>query len=139
MSAEGRVVLGENLTFEEGISLAQLVNQPGWKILVRVIAEACRRSTEAVVKVKPGTPNREQVIADLQSVAYATNKFAADVLDSVKVHQRKAVEEAKRKEEPAQQKGEQPLHFSGFKMPIPKLSDADAALAAEAEAAKQRN
>lgn len=139
MADEGRVLLGEHLTEEEGIALAQLVNQTGWKILVRLIAEACRRSTEAVVKVKPGTPNREQVIADLQSIAYSTNKFAADVLDSVKVHQRAAVKAAKRKDEPAQQEAEKPLHFTGFKMPMPELSEADAALAAETKAAKLRN
>ena len=139
MADEGRVVLGDKLTQEEGIALAQLVNQPGWKILVRLIAEACRRSTEAVVKVKPGTPNRQQVIDDLQSIAYATNGFASSVLDSVKVHQRKAVDYAQRKEQPAQQEAEKPLHFSGFKMPMPELSEADAALAAEANAAKQRN
>lgn len=134
--AEGRVVLGEQLTHEEGIALAQLVNQPGWKILVRIIAEACRRSTEAVVKVKPGTPNRAQIIDELQSVSFATNSFATQVLDSVKLHQRKAVQEAQRREKPAE---EQPEQTPRFRMPIPKLSDADAALAAESEAAKLRN
>lgn len=124
---EGRKVLGEDLTDEEGIALAQLVNQPGWKILVRLIAEACRRSTAAVVKVKPGTPNKQQVIEDLQGVAYATNKFAADVLDSVKLHQRRAVKEAQRRETPVEK---QVVQAPRFRMPMAELSPEDAALAA---------
>lgn len=120
---KGRVVLGADIAFDEGIALAQLVNQPGWKVFVRIVAEACRLSTAAVVKVKPGTPNRQQVIDDLQSVAYATNKFAADVLDSVKLHQRKAVQEAQRREKPTEDKPQVPR----FRMPMQKSDDVEVA------------
>src|ERR1700735_4627835 len=104
MAEETRRILGEGLTFEEGIALAQLVTQPGWKIVVRLIAEACRRATEAVIKLDPGVERYEQKLIGLQTTSRAMNKFAADVLDSVKLHHRKAVQEAQRKEKPADAK-----------------------------------
>jgi hypothetical protein len=97
--SEGRKVLGD-LTFEERLSLAQLVNQPGWKILVRLMAEECRRATEEVIKLDPGTERYEQKLAGLQTTARAMNKFTAEVLDSVKVHQRVAVKQAQERENP---------------------------------------
>ena len=95
-----RKMLGEGLTFDERIALAQLVNQPGWKILVRLIAEACRNATEEVIRLDPGTERYDQRLTGLQTTARAMNKFSADVLDSVKVHQRSAVQEAQQKENP---------------------------------------
>jgi hypothetical protein len=118
--SENRVILSENLTFEEGIALAQLVNQPGWKILVRLIAERCRRATEAVIKLDPSMERYEQTLVGLQTTSRAMNKFAADVLDSVKLHQRKAVQEAQRKEKPAEEK---PKTMPRFRMPMPESPD----------------
>jgi hypothetical protein len=100
MADEGRKVLGENLTFDERLALAQLVNQPGWKILVRLIAEACRRATEEVIKLDPGTERYDQRLTGLQTTARAMNKFSAEVLDSVKLHQRTAVKQAQERENP---------------------------------------
>lgn len=125
---EGRVVLGEKLTHEEGIALAQLVNQPGWMILVRLIAEACRRATEEVIKLDPGVERYEQKLVGLQTTSRAMNKFSTQVLDSVKLHQRKAVQEASNREKP---KSEQAPVAPRFRMPLPELSPEDAALAAE--------
>ncbi len=99
--SEGRKVLGESLTFEERLALAQLVNQPGWKILVRLMAESCRRATEEVIKLDPGTERYDQRLAGLQTMARAMNKFTAEVLDSVKLHQRTAVKEAQQRENPS--------------------------------------
>jgi len=98
MADEGRKVLGENLSFDERLALAQLVNQPGWKILVRLMAESCRRATEAVIRIDPGTDRYEQNLTGLQTTARAMNKFSAEVLDSVKLHQRTAVTEAQQRE-----------------------------------------
>jgi hypothetical protein len=100
MSDEGRKVLGENLTFEERISLAQLVNQPGWKVLVRLMAESCRTATEAVIKLNPSIERYPEQLMGLQTTARAMNKFSAEVLDSVKLHQRTAVAEAQQRENP---------------------------------------
>jgi hypothetical protein len=100
MSDESRKVLGETLTFEERLSLAQLVNQPGWKILVRLMAESCRKATEEVIRLNPSVERYPEQLAGLQTTARAMNKFSAEVLDSVKLHQRTAVQEAQQRENP---------------------------------------
>ena len=115
MADEERRILGENLTQEEGIALAQLVNQQGWKIFVRLVAEACRRATEAVIKLDPSVERYEQKLVALQTTSRAINTFSRDVLDSVKLHQRKAVVEAQRKERPAEEK---PKVLPRFRMPM---------------------
>lgn len=116
MSDEGHKLLGENLTYEERLSLAQLVNQPGWKILVRLMAESCRNATEEVIKLKPTADRYLEQLGGLQTTARAMNKFTADVLDSVKLHQRTAVAEAQHRENPELVVPQKPR----FQMPTPK-------------------
>lgn len=118
-----RKLLGENLTFEEQVALAQLTGQPGWAILVRLMAEACRNATEAVIKLDPITARYNEVLAGLQTTARAMNKFSTEVLDSVKVHNRRAMEESERKSNPAKvvEKGTRFEASGGFKPPTPKL------------------
>jgi hypothetical protein len=95
---EGRKVLGEGLTFEERVSLAQLTNQTGWKILVKLMAEECRRATEAVIKLDPSADRYDQKLVGLQTTARAMNVFSASLLDSVRVHLHTATEEVKQRE-----------------------------------------
>jgi hypothetical protein len=116
MSDEGRKLLGEGLTFEERIALAQLVNQPGWKILVRLMAESCRRATEEVIKLNPSVERYPEQLTGLQTTARAMNKFSVEVLDSVKLHQRTAVHEAQQREK-TDVVVEPPKRFQ---MPLPK-------------------
>jgi hypothetical protein len=97
---EKRKVFGENLILEEQVALAQLTTAPGWKILVKLMAEACREATEKVIKLDPTTERYPEVLAGLQTTARAMNKFSADVLDSVRVHQRKAVMAVQQQENP---------------------------------------
>ena len=115
-----RKLLGENLTHEERILLAQLTIAPGWIILVRMMAEACRVATEAVIKLDPTTERYQEKLVAMQSMARSINKFSTDVLDSVKVHQRSAVKEAEQEQNPAAQVGKG-TRFQGFKPPTPKL------------------
>ncbi len=98
--AEERRVFGENLTLEEQVALAQLTTAPGWKILVRLMAEACREATEQVIKLNPRVERYPEQLAGLQTTARAMNMFSADVLDSVRVHQRKAVQAVQQQENP---------------------------------------
>lgn len=114
--SEDRKVLGEALTFEERISLAQLVNQPGWKILVRLMAESCRRATEEVIKLNPSVERYPEQLTGLQTTARAMNKFSTEVLDSVKLHQRTAVTEAQQRENPESA----PAPMQRFKLPTVK-------------------
>lgn len=118
-----RKLLGENLTFEEQIILAQLTSQPGWNILVRMMAEACRNATEAVIKLDPQAERYNEKLAGLQTTARAMNKFSTEVLDSIKVHNRRALEETERQNSPAKtvEKGTRFEASGGFKLPTPKL------------------
>jgi hypothetical protein len=117
-----RKLLGENLDFEQKLMLAQLVQQPGWKVLVKLMAEACRDATEEVIKLDPGAERYHEKLAGLQAMARAMNKFSADVLDSVKVLQRQAVQEAQQQEGPAVAGTEAVTgtRFTGFKFPSPQ-------------------
>jgi len=92
------------------------VNQPGWKILVRLMAESCRRATEEVIKLDPSTERYDQRLTGLQTTARAMNKFSAEVLDSVKLHQRTAVQEAQQRENPESV----PTPTKRFQLPIVK-------------------
>ena len=106
-----RKLLGEKLNTEETILLAQLTTMPGWVILVRLMAEACRDATETVIKLDPQAERYQEKLTALQTTARAMHKFSADVLDSVKVHQRNAVRESNQEAE------EVGGRFKGFKMP----------------------
>ena len=114
--SEERKVLGETLNFEERLALAQLVNYPGWKILVRLMAESCRRATEEVIRLNPAVERYPEQLTGLQTTARAMNKFSAEVLDSVKLHQRVAVDEAQKRENPTLV----PEPVQRFKMPMLK-------------------
>jgi hypothetical protein len=118
MSEEGRKIVGANLDYEERIALAQLVHQPGWRILVRLMAEACRNATEEVIRLKPTTPRYSEVLTGLQTTAHAMNKFSAEVLDSVKVHEQKAMRDLKERENP--QLAHEPVNRFQMPMPMPK-------------------
>lgn len=110
-----RKLLGENLTQEERIVLAQLTHQPGWRVLVKMMAEACRDATELVIKLEPGSERYQERLTGLQSTARAMNKFSAELLDSVKVHQRNVVRQVNEGEKPA----ERSTRFKGFVPPTP--------------------
>jgi hypothetical protein len=98
--SEERKVLGEGLTLEEQVALAQLTTQPGWRILVKLMAESCRQATEEVIKLNPTVERYPEQLTGLQTTARAMNKFSSDVLDSVRVHQRKAHQVIQQRENP---------------------------------------
>jgi hypothetical protein len=89
-----RKVLGVNLAFEERVQLAQLTNHPGWSILVKVMAEACRNSTEEVIKLSPTSERYSENLEKLQMTARAMSKFSNDVLSSVREHLNSTVQAA---------------------------------------------
>jgi len=96
MSEKERKLLGENLDFEDKISLAQLTVQPGWNILVKLMGEACRQATEEAIKLEPdGKTNFNEILASKQATARAMSKFAKLILDSIAVIRDRASKEAK--------------------------------------------
>jgi len=98
--SEGRKLLGEKLNFEERISLAQLTTQPGWNILVKLMAEACRLATEQTIKLSPTVDRYPEQLVGLQTTARAMNLFSSQILDSVRVHQRNTVTEVQQRDNP---------------------------------------
>ena len=116
MATTTRKLMGQNLSHEERILLAQLTAQPGWKILVKMMAEACRQATEDVIKLDPTSPRYSEVVVGLQTTARATNKFSAEVLDSVKLHQKRALQDAHAIENPEVVE-QRTTRFTGFRMP----------------------
>ena len=111
-----RKLLGQGLNHDERISLAQLTTQPGWKVLVRMMAEACRAATEDVIKLKPTTERYPEQLVGLQTLAHAMNKFSAELLDSVKLHQTKALIDGHKIEGTAPEE-KRVTRFTGFKAP----------------------
>jgi hypothetical protein len=117
-----RKLLGQSLNHDDRILLAQLTAQPGWKVLVKLMAEACRGATEAVIKLDPSVERYQEQLMGLQTTARAMNKFSAEVLDSVKLHQRRALIDANAIENPTQVEEVKTTRFEGFKMPTAKQS-----------------
>lgn len=108
-----RKLLGQNLNHEERILLAQLTVQPGWKVLVKLIAEACRNATEDVIKLDPTAPRYNEQVIGLQTTARAMNKFSAEVLDSVKLR----VSQALKAESQSDEDVKPTTRFKGFVAP----------------------
>ena len=111
-----RKLLGENLNHDERILLAQLTTHPGWKILVKLMAESCRTATEDVIKLDPASERYNERVIALQTNARAMNKFSAEVLDSVKLHQRRALKDANAIDNPEAEVST--TRFQGFKPPV---------------------
>lgn len=111
-----RKLLGQNLNHEERILLAQLTTQPGWRVLVKLMAEACRAATEEVIKLDPTAERYSEKVQGLQIAARSMNKFSAEVLDSVKLHQRRAIQDANSSQNPAAEE-RKTIRFSGFRPP----------------------
>jgi hypothetical protein len=110
-----RELLGANLPMNERIQLAQLAIQPGWTVLVKLMAEACRNATEEVIRLDPTKSERyTETVSALQMTARAINKFSGEVLDSVKMHQQIALNEIKESQELEEKTN---TRFKGFQMP----------------------
>ncbi|VVB52049.1 Uncharacterised protein [uncultured archaeon] len=94
--------LGEKtLTVDERVELAQLTNQPGWNILVRLLSESCRNATEACIRLDPVEEGYERKVAALQAHARTLNKFSNDLIQSVKAHRKIAMDRLKEQENPS--------------------------------------
>ena len=109
-----RKILGQSLPYDERILLAQLTNHPGWVVLVKVMAEACRNATEEAIKVDPASERYLEVLSAKQTTARAMSKFSNEVLQSVREHLNATVQAAN-----AAPAAERTTRFSGFKPPQP--------------------
>lgn len=113
-------ILGVNLAFEERVQLAQLTNHPGWTILVKVMAEACRNSTEDVIRLDPTSERYSENLEKLQMTARAMSKFSNSVLSSVREHLNSTIQEASNTVESNETLG---IRFKGFGPPKSPLGE----------------
>jgi hypothetical protein len=87
------VLLADELTDVERASLASLAQHPGWRVVEKLHTEACKRATEAVIKLDPTEEGYQRKLVALQSKARERNEFSLLILGSVSLH----IEAAKQK------------------------------------------
>lgn len=73
----------EELTPIERVNLSQLRTHPGFPVLEKLLATACKRATEAVVKLDPMDEGFERKLKALQQKARERNEFSMLVLASI--------------------------------------------------------
>lgn len=86
-------LLYDELTTPDRVSLANLVLQPGWSILIRMMESACTVSTQKVIKLDPEIADYDRKLAALQQMARSTNAFSARLLSSVDFHTQRGIAE----------------------------------------------
>lgn len=77
-------LLCDDLQLVEKVTLASLVSQPGYAVLVKIMDAACTRATEDVIKLDPTEKGYTQKLIALQSRARHMNEFSSLVLKSIK-------------------------------------------------------
>ena len=112
-----RKFLGERLDFEKRVALAQLTMQPGWSVLLELIGEACRQSTEECIKISPSAENYAKIVPNLQLVAHTMSKFAKQIIDSCQVIHKRASTESKAQAGIQEESAETGNRFKGFRPP----------------------
>lgn len=76
------MLLGESLTLTEKVILANMTLHEGWKVLQKLMNEACTKANEAVIKLDPADTNYDRQVKVLQSRARNMNEFCLSVLKS---------------------------------------------------------
>ena len=75
-------LLGD-LSEYERISLAQLCNHPGFRILEKLFADMCNKATQEVISLKSDTPDFEKVVVQRRIEARITHRICSSILASV--------------------------------------------------------
>jgi len=76
-------LLASELTLTERVSLASLRQHPGFSVLEKLLMSACKRATEAVIKLDPTEEGYERKLKALQSQARERNEFSLLLLRSI--------------------------------------------------------
>lgn len=85
----------DSLSFEDKTYLRALSKHPGYVILRKLMEDACRQATEAVIKLNPESENYSNVLKSRQIVARTTNDFCATLVKSIVMHTEAAETEEK--------------------------------------------
>lgn len=77
------LLCGNELSLDERSYLARLSLDPGYAILKRLMADACRQATEDVIKLDPTVDEYAEKLKSLQQIARAMNQFSANLIKSI--------------------------------------------------------
>jgi hypothetical protein len=100
MSEEIRApLLYDDLNMEDRLYLANLQQQPGYKVLIKVFNAACARATRDVISLDPMAENYSRKLSALQQMSRAMNEFCAAVCKSVQWHSLKGLAEQREEQE----------------------------------------
>lgn len=86
-----------NLTLDEKVYLANLVAHPGFRVLQRMMEEACKNAEAEVIRLNPEEDGYEKKLKARQLTARAMADFCTSLIKSFNVHTTAAVEEDKQK------------------------------------------
>jgi hypothetical protein len=85
----------ENMSLEDKQYLGGLSQHPGYPILQRLMEDACRQATEAVIRLDPTDNEYDRKLKSLQMTARIMNDFCATLIKSIVMHTQAAkIEEA---------------------------------------------
>jgi hypothetical protein len=79
-------ILYGKLNITEQVVLANLVQHPGFKVLVKMFEQACEDATADVLKVNPEDANYERLLAATQQRSRSTHQFCERIRDSIQHH-----------------------------------------------------
>lgn len=79
-------LLHDQLSTTERMLLNQIVDAPGFKVLVKIMDSACVQATQEVIKVDPTLTNYKKVLEVQQQRARFINEFCSEVRRSVNYH-----------------------------------------------------
>lgn len=89
----------DTLSPEDRVYLGNMSAHPGYQVLKKLISDACKQATEAVIKLDPADDQYDRKLKALQFTARAVNDFSSTLLKSVEMHSLMAAAEDAKKEE----------------------------------------
>ncbi len=95
---EALKILSPNLTLAERTYLVQTTATPGWKVVVKIVNEACAEALEHLGKLDPESEDYERVCAERQRRARHFSEFSTRVMTAVYAHA-DSVRKSNRREE----------------------------------------
>lgn len=76
----------DDLNLEEKIYLEGMTKHPGFKVMEKLLFDACKKSTDAVVKLDPTSDSYRRQLPNLQIIARVTNDVCGTLLKSIAMH-----------------------------------------------------
>lgn len=91
-------LLCENLTLTERVFLNELRNHNGYKVIQKLLSDACLKATADVISLNPLEAEYNRRLAYLQQRSRVYNEFSADLLASMEWHGTEGVVQSKEAE-----------------------------------------